>query len=344
MKQAAFQLFFLFLIVSSLYAGQLNLQVTVSQGTFAVGTNVTLVSGGVEVESKKADQYGNVSFNVSDGSYFVLLRRYPYPLHVSLIEVVGNTTIPLTMRLPVSYASAYGQIYGPANFSEASVAAYSQGEIVRRIRTNKDGFYMLSFLPQGSYQIVFSSPGYQEKKVDVFLPEAEPVYLEARLDKIVPVLEPAEEIKVPRLARQFSEIEISIFKGENPVFGELIEVQTPAGEINISTGEDGKARINAAEAGEYLFKWRNQTFATIVEPFEAPNSPQPKQEEPETPVLPDENLLAEKSGKENQSDILVVLAAVLLAVAFSIAFLFLAVQAFKAIGFEKKNGKKKKKK
>ncbi|MCX8197790.1 MAG: carboxypeptidase-like regulatory domain-containing protein [Candidatus Micrarchaeota archaeon] len=277
-----FLLFFLFTLQN---AGQLSLQITVSEGTKAVGTNVSLVSGGVEIESKRADQAGMASFEVSDGSYFVLLRRYSYPLHVFLVEVKGSTFIPLTMRQKISYSSAYGQIIGPSDFSNASVAAYSGGEIVRRAKPNKDGYYLLSYLPQGSYTLVFSSPGYHDKTFEIFLPESEFVYADAKMDRIGKD-DPEEKLHSPSSAKQFSDIVVQLTKGGAPLARQAIDVQTPSGLVQIESGEDGKAAINAAEAGVFIFRWKNLSASTTVEPAEelppAPTKPRPN-EPPQTP-------------------------------------------------------------
>ena len=263
----------LFLLSSVAYASQLNVQVTVTQGTLAVGTNVSLVTGGVELESKKADNSGVASFNVSDGSYFVLLRRYPYPLHVSLAEVSGNTNVSLSMRQLISYASSYGQITGPASFANSSVAAYSGNEVAKRVYPNKDGYYVLSFVPEGNYQFSFSAPGFQEKRVDAFLPTADFVQLDAKLEPASQPQAQQPEFAVPQFAEQFSAIEIVLTQGGLALANQAVWADTPSGRLQIFTDSLGKARLNAPSEGTYVFTWGNYTYSTLVAGKPLPSKP-----------------------------------------------------------------------
>jgi len=52
--------------------------VTVSQGTLAVGTNITIVKDGTILYNAKADGNGFASFSLDAGSYFVYLDRGGY--------------------------------------------------------------------------------------------------------------------------------------------------------------------------------------------------------------------------------------------------------------------------
>ncbi len=286
--RAASLLVFLSLLASTLGASSLAVQVTVSEGTLAVGTNVTLVSGGVVFAEKKAGLDGYARFSVSDGSYFVQLRRYPYPLHVSLVEVKGDTSITLTMRQLISYANAYGQIFGPSDFSNVTVTAYSNGLIAKRISANGQGFYAISYLPEGNYELEFSAPGYSKLRKEAFLPAADFIDISPTLQKTEAAPTPEISIAAPARAEQFSVIEVSLMNGASFLSGQSIAVATPSGNLTVTTGSDGKARINVAVAGTYKFTYGNLAAITAVAGKPPTKQPEPNPGPVEQPIAPPE--------------------------------------------------------
>ena len=268
--KAAFLAILIALLLPFASAYQLGISVSVSEGTVGVGTNVSLVTGGVVLSEQRADADGKVKFNVSSGSYFVLLRRGSYPLHVSLVEVNGNLNISLSMRQLISYASAYGQITGPPGFANSSVVAYSNGVIAKRVAADRNGFYMLSFLPEGSYELAFESPGFEAKKVQMFLPVSDFVEVNAELSQPLPVQEPAPTLSAPGQAQQSSLLEAVLARGSQPLAGVLVAASTPSGSVNLTTDSSGKVRINAALPGSYTFTYGNLSATSIVAAKEAP--------------------------------------------------------------------------
>lgn len=286
-------LFVLFaLFVSAAYASQLAVKVTVTQDTLAVGTNVSLVTGGVVLAMQKAGLDGIALFNVTDGSYFVVIPPSSiYPKYVSLVRVNGNANITLTkwMPSPGSPANAYGQIFGPSDFSNASVAVHSNGLVAKKVSPNKDGFYALS-AQEGNYELSFSVPGFELQKKQVFLPSADYMEINPTLVKTELAPEPVLLLAAPGKAELKSVIEVALTRGGAPLAGGQINVETPSGKVLLSTGSDGKARINAAEAGAYRFSYANLSAVTavagpskpppepeIVPPAAIPSSPEPQQ-------------------------------------------------------------------
>jgi|GEM_PF-1028399 len=315
----------LFLFSSFAYASQLNVMVSVTQGTLAVGTNVSIVTGGVELASKKADLSGVASFNVSDGSYFVLLRRYPYPLHVSLVEVKGTTNISLSMRQLISYANAYGQITGPASFANSSVAAYSGSDVAKRVYPNKDGYYVLSYVPEGNYRLSFKSPGYQEGQVEVFLPTADFIQVDARLEKVPAPLEQLPALAVPATVAQFSTIEVSLTNGTSPLAGQAISADTPSGKLKLVTDSAGIARLNAPAAGTYTFAWGNLSYSTKVNAAQQP----PVKENITPPAVVPKDEPPQQPPEKNDGGLLaVIVVAVAIGAIMLIAAVLLALNYF----------------
>ena len=275
----------LVLISSQLSAYSLAVKVTVSQSTLAVGTNISLVRGGVEVANAKAGTDGTATFNVAPGSYFVLLNRYPYPQHVFLIGVDKDTAVELTMRELISYANVYGQISGPTDFSNSSITLYSGGNIAKKVTQekngypDKNGYYIISFLPEASYEIAFNVQGFDEKRSDVFLPNAQFIEINPKLSATAQKAEPEPVLSAPSSVQQYSVLTVYLNRGGQPLAGQSVSVRTPSGTVVIVTGADGKAYINAAEAGSYSFAYGSLSAGTAVQAKEAPVTAPPANNE-----------------------------------------------------------------
>lgn len=292
MKAAGIALFLLFLS-SSLAAHVLQVKVTVTQDTLAVGTNVTLLTGGVVLAEQKTGADGTALFNVSTGSYFVLLRRYPYPVHVTLLRVEADKSVTLSMSQAVSYSTAYGRIIGPADFSNATVTAYSGGTIARKASANVDGYYALPFLPEGNYDLEFSAPGFEPVKVRAFLPASESVEVNPQLGKPEVPAGPGPVLSSPSSAQQFSYVEARLTKGGEPLAGVKVLVATPSGELEAVSDSEGIVRVNAAEAGTYSFSYGGLSSSTRVAAAEKPPAPSqpsanetPPVQQPQGPQVP----------------------------------------------------------
>jgi hypothetical protein len=311
------------LLVSVPFASTLAVKVTVTQDTLAVGTNVSVVTGGVELAMQKAGLDGYARFNVSDGSYFIVLPRSSiYPTYVSLVRVNGNTNITLTkwMPSPGSPANAYGQIFGPTDFSNASVIAYSNGLVAKKVAPNRDGFYILS-LQEGNYELVFSAPGFEAKKEQAFLPTAEFMEVNAALTKPLPKIEQPPVLLAPPKVQQYSVIEVSLTKEGAPLAGEELQVQTPSGAIALKTDSEGKVRINAAEAGTYKFAYGALSASTSVGAAQQPPPPPPPEAPPQAPTnLPPQQQGEAGAGYAGLLAIFVLLALVAIVVMIALVF------------------------
>jgi len=277
------------LVMAQAFAYDVGIKVTVSQDTIAVGTNISIVKDGTLLYSAKADGNGAASFVLDTGSYFVYLDRGGYSRHVNILEVGKNENIAYTMRQLISYASAYGQMTGPADFNGTTVTAYLDGNVAKRISPNKDGYYIISYMPEGNYEIAFNSPGFVEKNVSATLLQSVFSEVNVKLDKtpVAPIAQPT--MTVPRAVQKQSVIEILILKEGVPMAGQIVLVKMPAGNVEITTGADGKAHVNAVKAGEYVFTYGNLTSITIVEgekelPAPKPIAPDP---EPSVPIAPE---------------------------------------------------------
>jgi len=273
------------LVMAPLFAYDVGIIVTVSQDTLAVGTNITIVKDGILLYNAKADGNGAASFKLDAGSYFVYLDRGGYSRHVNLLEVSKTENITYTMRQLISYASAYGQITGPTDFNGSSVAAYKNGNVAKRVSPNKDGYYLMSYMDEGEYEMAFSAQGFVEKNETTTLLQSQFTEVNMKLDKVVvpPAAQPT--ISVPSTVQKQSVIEIVIMKGDLPLSGQVVMVKTPSGNVEIVTGADGKAHVNAVAVGEYVFTYGNLTSKTLVEgsqvvPVKPPVVVEPEPEAP----------------------------------------------------------------
>ena len=273
------------LVMAPMFAYDVGIKVTVSQDTLAVGTNITIVKDGTLLYNAKADGSGSAAFKLDSGSYFVYLDRGGYSRHVNLLEVAKNENITYTMRQLISYANAYGQVTGPTDFSSALVTAYANGNVAKRTSPNKDGYYLMSFIPEGEYVVAFSADGFVGKNETTSLLQSQFTEINMKLDKVVvpPVALPT--ISAPAKVQKQSVIEIVIMKGGLPLSGQVVMVKTPSGNVEIVTGIDGKAHVNAVAVGEYVFTYGNLTSKTLVEgaavvPVKPPVVVEPEPEAP----------------------------------------------------------------
>jgi len=106
-----------------------------------------------------------------------------------------------------------------------------------------------------------------------------------KLDKVVVPPEAQPAISAPAKVQKQSVIEIVIMKGSLPFAGQVVMVKTPSGSVEIVTGADGKAHVNAVAVGEYVFTYGNLTSKTIVEgaaivPVKPPVVVEPEPEAP----------------------------------------------------------------
>lgn len=281
-------LLFLALSLSAAYAYQLAITVTVTQGTLSIGSNVSLVTNGVEIAAGRTGADGIVRFNASNGSYFAVLKSSIYPTQVSLIEVSGDTEVTLTKRQMISYASAYGQIMGPENFSGASVSAFQNGLVAKRVEPNAHGYYVLSFIPDGTYDMVFEVPEYGKNTERAYLGLGEFTEVNSKMAKPAPEPEPLPVLTAPQQVQQSTTIEVQLSKGGVPLSGETVIAETPSGKVELTTDLQGKAALNAAQSGLYRFTFGELSASTMVPPKEAekPAAPQPAQPAAPSPSQP----------------------------------------------------------
>lgn len=261
----------LLLLLPFAQASVLSVKVVVDQDTPSVGAPVSLITGGIELSTGKADSNGMVRFNASDGSYFISVGKSSiYPQYIVFKELSGDSSITIVRRQLINYANVYGQITGPTDFANTTAVAYMNGQIVKRAPVNKGGFYLMSFLPEGTYEIRFESPGFEPKRVQILLPSSEftPLYVELLAPK--PPEEQPTSISSPYQVQQFAPIEVVLSKGGVPLAGQEISVSTPSGKTTVKTDPQGIARVNAAEGGAYSFSFGNMSSSTMVAVAEVP--------------------------------------------------------------------------
>ncbi|MEM4348382.1 MAG: carboxypeptidase-like regulatory domain-containing protein [Candidatus Anstonellaceae archaeon] len=249
----------------------LQIKVLVPPDTIAVGTNISILHEGVEIASSKAGKDGTATFEVLPGSYFVILKRGGYPTHVHLVQIDMNRNITYIMREQIAYAGIWGRIEGPKDFSNSSITLYSDSKVIARLNhkkdniPNKDGYFLISFLPEGQYRIAFEAEGFIPKE------EIQQLYLSdfAQLNVVLEQAKPQEPPKIALIVtsenKTHSLIALQLLNGSKPLEGEKIQAETPSGQIFLTTSSNGTAYLNAAEAGKYIFSYQNLSYELIIE-------------------------------------------------------------------------------
>ena len=302
---------------SQLSAYGLTVKVTLSQGTLAFGTNVTLERGGVAVANAIADSDGTAAFNVTAGSYFVRLDRYSFPASVSLVDVEKDTLLEYTLWQGMTYSNAYGYISGASDFSNSSVTAYSGSQVAKRVTHAKNGYpdsngyFMLPFLPEGNYRLVFDVPGYQEAEEDVFLPNAQFVEVNPALAPAVQQAPVQPALSAPASVQQYSMVVATLSQAGAPMAGQGVSVQTPSGNLSLTTSSDGTVSVNGAEAGQYVFSFGNLTASTAVQGNQTQPAQQGQQQATQPEQQPAQNSSSQQPAQQppgQNNDILPLLA------------------------------------
>jgi len=179
------------------------------------------------------------------------------------------------MRSQISYASAYGCIEGPSNFSQTAISAYSNEKISGRYVPDRNGCYIIQFLPEGNYNLVFESTGFESKTTSVYLRTSE--FLETNIalaPSTVPTqLPPAITVSSPKTAELSSIIEFVLYSDSIPFPNQEISVLTPGGTISATTDSQGKARVNGAKPGAYVFTYKGITATTTIDAPAKPETP-----------------------------------------------------------------------
>ena len=297
MRFATVSILMFALLASCTFAYVLNLQVTGVQGTVGVGTNISIIKDGVPLYFAKANSYGNASFNLTGGSYFIQLNRSGYPTHMLLVDITSDSTIKLSMRQLISYANVYGFISGPSDFTGAYVSAYQGGKVIGRVAADRNGYYLLSYLPSGTYDLLFEAPGFANYTKNAYL--TQPLFTEEnvvllRQQKNTTPQGPVT-LLVPSQTKIYSTIEIMLLIGDAPYPNQKVSVSTPAGVIEVITDSEGKARVNAASEGKYEFSYggvkssskvasptpaaQNNTAPPVIEQQPAPEPAAPQQQD-----------------------------------------------------------------
>lgn len=260
--------FFLFLMFATIFAGQLYVNLYLIDETPAVGTNVIIKKDGLEIMSGKADSKGKVSFNLSDGKYFIIIDRSYYPLQVHTAYVSDKTNVSFFVSEKISYPVIFGQIFGSSN---CSISLYQNQTLIKKESTDSYGYFLIKFIPEGEYKIVFSSPGFAKEQIEdyLFASQLKEIYITLKPENKTNLAENRTSnskisILVEPSAKRYSILEVFLVNGSNPIPNQKILIETPSGTLEATTDKNGLIKINLAEDGIYKFKWGNISASTFV--------------------------------------------------------------------------------
>jgi hypothetical protein len=251
-------------LAASAFASTLTVNVSGLSDTALVGTKIDILKNSVVILNGTANKFGVANFDVTDGYYIVRTTRGFYPVKVQVAKVEGNSIAKLRMDLDSNTATMYGKVsYGKWNLDGYRVYATQKGVAIKEARVYPEGVYVLTFLDEGTYDLVFSKGEWEPINISVTLAARETRLLDIELSKkseggIV-------ALDVPRFADLYGTIAAKLTRGGKPMNMTEMSVLTPDGIAKINTDANGEARINAAKAGNYTFTYANITASSFVE-------------------------------------------------------------------------------
>jgi hypothetical protein len=200
---------------------------------------------------------------------------------------------------------------------------------VNKVQTDWYGCYMLQYLPQGTYDVVFESKGYEKKNMSISIDELGFNEIDAELSventgQPQPPSKP--EISAPKLAAQGSVIEVELTDGGIAISGKAVSVQTPAGAITAITDSNGKAKVNAAQSGSYVFTYGDVSATVSVPAKTQANTSKPP------PITAPVGQLPEEPGVQAAMPAITMIAVVVGAFAILALILFVALLIMRSRG------------
>jgi len=283
------------------YSLQLNITVQDKDGDALDNTTVEILKANQVVASKDAiivkrlgvKEMARAEFTLDPGAYFVRLKRgIYYPIHVYQTTLKKSTEINYVMIQNMPTYSIYGKILdaNPQKWIGQMIYVIDNNDAkAREAKVQEEGYYVISAMAPGVQYRLKMGEG-NDRKISAPFTYNEPgaYYLEMNMSQEI-FVEQKEAISAPTYADQLSKINVFIRKGDVAVAGAQIKATTPAGQLTITTNENGMASVQAASAGNYSFEYKDLIASTIVSArYETlPQVIKPVEQEPnETQVQP----------------------------------------------------------
>ncbi|VVB56783.1 Carboxypeptidase regulatory-like domain protein [uncultured archaeon] len=289
-----FALLALLLLAAPLLALQFNVTVTNEIGTRLPGTKVQILTGDTVLYENstiwcpKADvdkgcpvrisDRAQAGFELAPDTYFLRLQRSGYPDHVYLQTLDQDTALTVIMFIRKSTYTMYGRVSNASHQLDGMQIKLMDADtdtVVRTSAIKANGDYLIDSLWPGRKYYLRVDDGEQRLLSEPFsYNDVGAYYLElagaqAPLRNVS--LQPL--LSGPDRADLHSRISVTLMSGERPMEGQTVTVRTPNGELNLTTDADGIARVQAAEGGQYTFKWSSLRLNVTVPMPPAPAAP-----------------------------------------------------------------------
>ncbi|MDE1798332.1 MAG: hypothetical protein KGH63_02920, partial [Candidatus Micrarchaeota archaeon] len=232
------------------------------------GTQVQVLLGNTVLYTAIADNASATAyFNVSAGTYFVKLTRGYYPDHLLMVTVSGDTPLRAILLINRQSYILYGQVIDnpPGRWEGANLSLLdSNGLVQRTTLVGPDGYYIMPYLDTTqTYRLRLNagarllSPPFSYSQPNTF-------YMPLDVRNSTALVNASPSLSVPASAPLYYPITATVKAGPMALPNETVSVLTPGGLLVLTTGADGTVHVNAAQAGDYVFTYRNQTMTTTV--------------------------------------------------------------------------------
>ncbi len=291
------------LLVGLPSAYQFNATVVNEIGTRLVNTHVQIMVGNTvlyenattwcpEIDVAKgcyvAYDRAMSSFDLAPGIYFVRLQRGGYPDHAYILNITRDLEVQYVMFIKKSTYTLFGRVTGnPEHWTGTRISMMdAQDTVVRSANILPAGDFLIDTVwPDTNYYLRLDD-GTQRINSPVFqAPDTGAGYMEVNGTLALS----NNTILAPKLAASsgaalYSVLSVQLKSGDRPMTGQQIAAKTPRGTLNLSTDENGKVYVQAAEGGEYTFTWETQVVKMSV-PKPTVAAPPQKNETPAAPVV-----------------------------------------------------------
>lgn len=283
------------------FAYVLDVTVEDMYGTKLPVTRVEALKGSTVAAAENADEHGVAKLTVAGGTYFIRLLRDGYPVQVLATIVDKDTEIKAVMNNKRETALMYGKIIDNSTVWDGkNIYLLADWKIASTSKILPEGYYIFPYVLPDTYSVRLNDGTPMLSVSELTFSPKEAAYLDITVEKPKPVEVVKEEpitLAAPRKVDVDMLIVVTLMKGDAPVANEKIMATTPSGAMEITTDSAGKAGLNAAQSGKYIFSWNGQEALTTVvgtEPIAI--TPEPAVEQPQVPVQAQPEPAAQTGG------------------------------------------------
>ena len=252
------------LLISIGFSFTITGQITNADKVRLSGTVIEVVKNGAVIATATADDIGNYRLELENGVYFFRFVRSGYQLKVMLFQVSGPSTgnnFILSMTYPT--ATIYGIVSGAPRASGFKVSLFKNGTFVRSVSALPGGEYYIPDVYPGEYTIKATPGDYDAVDEGVSVSAGDVIMQDITLkprgyerNDSTSNATILYSLEVPGNATVGREIVAAVVSNTGEACNKTVTVIAPGSlPYNVTTGCDGKVRINAVNPGTYSFEF-----------------------------------------------------------------------------------------